>query len=139
MKTKYYLIFPALLLSLVLNINATAQQCLEFKYDASGNRIRRMVNSNCIEIRDNMEEQEITNEDLIVYPNPTDGCFKILASGNDNEKMCYVLYDMNGIVLLENTFGMGETVVDMSNHMAGVYLLKIVRRDECLSKIILKR
>ena len=86
-----------------------------------------------------MEEQEITNEDLIVYPNPTDGCFKILASGNDNEKMCYVLYDMNGIVLLENTFGMGETVVDMSNHMAGVYLLKIVRRDECLSKIILKR
>lgn len=139
MKTKYYLVFLVLLLSLFTNNCLFAQRCLSFNYDADGNRIKRSVMTNCYEIKDFEEVQE--NEyvtDISVYPNPTDGSFKIkLTEDVFNENSHCLIYDLNGVLKTES-FLSEETDIDIGDMPDGVYLLRIVCGDETFSKIILK-
>jgi hypothetical protein len=138
MKTKYFLVFLALLLSQISNY-AIAQKCLLFDYDADGNRISRNVTNNCLEMKDYLEVEE--NEivaDVSVYPNPTNGRFKIIMPESiiDGYSCCFI-YDINGVLIIEKTMA-AETDVDIGNMPNGVYLLKIINGEETFSKIIVK-
>ena len=139
MKTKYFLVFLVLLLSQVSNNYAVAQRCLSFDYDRDGNRISRYVQFNCIEMKDyaEVEEKQVV-EDIAVYPNPTDGCFKIIMpEGVSTGHPYYLIYDLNGVLINEKSLS-EETDVDIGNMPNGVYLLKIINGDETYSKIIVK-
>lgn len=139
MKTKYFLVFLVLLLSQFSSNCAYAQHCLSFNYDADGNRIKRSVMTNCYELKDAMEVQE--NEvvtDVYVYPNPTDGGFKIIMPADIvNEYSHYYIYDLNGVMITENVLS-DETDVDIGDMPNGVFLMKIICGDETFSKIIVK-
>ena len=138
MKTKYFLIFLVLLLSQNSH-SAIAQKCLSFNYDEDGNRISRNVINNCLEMKEYMdmeENQEVT--DVSVYPNPTDGSFKIvMPQGISNEHSSYLIYDLNGVLIVEKKLA-DETDVDIGNMSNGIYLLKIISGEETFSKIIVK-
>lgn len=138
MKTKYYLVFLVLLLSQISH-NAIAQRCLSFKYDADGNRVSRNVIYNCSETKDTMEVEENQDvTDIAIYPNPTAGSFKIIMpEGVKNESSYYLLYDLNGVLIIEKNLE-DETGVDIGNMPNGVYLLKIVNGTETFSRIIVK-
>lgn len=137
MKTKYYLVFLVLLLSLLSN-NAIAQKCLMFTYDMDGNRICKYVQNNCDEKRDFKEDKD--NEvvtDVSVYPNPTDGEFTIIIPQTDGKNTYCHLYDMNGGLIMEKSLGI-ETNINIGQMPNGVYLLRIVSGEETYTKIILK-
>lgn len=138
MKTKYFLVFLVLLLSQISH-EAFAQKCLLFDYDADGNRISRNVNDNCYETKDYLEvEKNQLVMDLSVYPNPTDGSFKIIMPESiRSEHSSYLIYDLNGVLLVEQVLA-DETDVDIGNMPNGVYLLKIINGEETFSKIIVK-
>ena len=135
MKTKYFLIFLALLLSVMFYNAAQAQCCLVMGYDAAGNRISRQVTTNCIEKRDAVEVQEVETDDGVkVYPNPNHGVFKVIVN-NIKESASYELYDVNGVMLLSGNLHNDETEIDIGT-TAGTYLLKISNGDDVISKII---
>lgn len=141
MKMKYYLIFLVLILSPFFNYKTMAQRCLEFNYDADGNRIERAVSYNCDDMRDVLKVQEITEaKEICVYPNPTNGSFKIVVPKCVKSEMSnYEIYDLNGVMVYEGRLHEMETEIDMGCCSTGVYLLKITNGDDVISKIILKR
>ena len=138
MKTKYFLVFLVLLLSQICN-KALAQKCLMFRYDADGNRIERYAHNNCIDNKGVMEEEDNKEiDDVEVYPNPTEGIFKIIMPESTSYERSYCrIYDVNGIQRIETTLT-DVTYVDIGNMPSGTYLLKIIRGDETFSKIIVK-
>ena len=141
MKTKYFLIFPVLLLSCLFCENLSAQHCLVFNYDSDGNRVQRLVTDNCEDNReyDEIQEFEIDNdENLTVYPNPTKGTFIITFSDNDiSLSSTCVLYGINGVKLFECTMS-GKETIDISEFPSGVYLLRVTNGEEVYSDVILK-
>ena len=141
MRTKYFLMFFVLALSSVFSSEACAQRCLMFKYDANGNRTRRTVNENCDDLRETLEIDEVADyeEDVMIYPNPTSGIFKIsMTKDFDEESSHYELYDVNGVMIMRNCL-QKETDVDICGVPSGVYLLKIVSGEDVISRIILKQ
>lgn len=132
--------FLALVLSYLFGNEAVAQKCLNFRYDAGGNRVKKVLNHNCLMQRDmdDVQEQDAAVE-LTVYPNPTDGNFKIVIPKKiRHDKSGYKLYDMNGMLLLDDILRADVTEVDIGNCPSGVYLLRITNGEEEFSKIILK-
>lgn len=138
MKTKYFLIFLVLLLSQISH-SAVAQKCLAFNYDADGNRVSRNVINNCLEMKDYLEAEENQEvADIIIYPNPTYGSFKIVMPQTVRyEYSYYLLYDLNGVLIVEKNLA-EETEVNIDNMPNGIYLLKIINGEETLSRIIVK-
>ena len=142
METKYYLIFLALLLSCVFNNKAFAQRCMVFRYDANGNRISRTVTTNCQGVREleEMQESADADDEMKVYPNPTNGSVKvIMPDGARHENSHYELFDINGVLISDGDILAFETDIDIGDHPAGVYLLKITNGDDVISKIVLKQ
>lgn len=138
MKTKYFLVFLVLLLSVVFHDIVQAQSCLVMEYDADGNRISRQVTTNCIEKREIAEVQETeTYEDVDVYPNPNNGMFIIIMQDCvKQEAACYELFDVNGMMLLSGKLHENETEVDVGTVPVGVYLLRIKNGENVISKVI---
>ena len=113
-----------------------------FDYDADGNRIGRMVTTDCLGVRKLVEDQgnTISDKEVRVYPNPTDGSFKVLIPADiKNENSSYELYDINGVLISAGEIFEFETDIDVGDHPAGVYLLKITNGDDIISKIVLKQ
>ncbi|MBP5644214.1 MAG: T9SS type A sorting domain-containing protein [Bacteroidales bacterium] len=142
MKMKYYLIFLALLLSFGFNNKAFSQKCLTFKYDANGNRISRTINKFCQVGREVAEEQdeEPSDDAVKVYPNPTNGSFKVVLPENiRSDNAYYELFDVNGWLISNGNIYGDETDVDIGKYAAGVYLLRIKNGDDVISEIVLKQ
>lgn len=140
MKTKYFLIFLVLILSLLYGKLACAQRCLTYAYDADGNRVQRAVTNNCDGAREIEEAQDMDEiMELTVYPNPTDGGFKIIMPDDIMRHPAgYQLFDMNGVMMREDGIQGKDTNVDISDLPAGVYLVRIVSGEEVYIKIVLK-
>ena len=138
MKWKYVRIFLMGLLYLVSNEELYSQYCLKMSYDKNGNRISMMLNE-CVEIfreySDNAVEKDI--REVLVYPNPNNGKFKVeIKNVTDGSAELYV-YDDKGAMIYKNVF-IGMADVDISNYPAGAYLLRIFSSDNEKSVIVVK-
>jgi hypothetical protein len=78
---------------------------------------------------------------LKIYPNPTFGSVNIETSPQNNERFRAEVYSVTGaLVYQSNIYESAVTEVDLSNHIDGVYLLKLISGNETTTrKIILKR
>lgn len=140
MNSKYLLLLLAVMLSCFFHKEATAQKCLIFKYDAEGNRIKKTVSDNCANFRDMADIQEVTAiMDWTVCPNPTHGIFKIVKPTHIGHEAYYKLYNMNGVVLLDDKLYDDEKEIDIGGFPRGVYCLKITCGEDVISRVILKQ
>lgn len=141
MRTKYFLMFLALLLSSFWHNVTFSQNCILFDYDADGNRVSRTVDYGCNgKSEDNVAQEDYVEQEIVVYPNPTDGSFTILMpDGFDYNTPHFELYDVNGMLHVKSELYVGETHVDIGTLNTGVYLLKIYNGEDVFSKIIMKR
>ncbi len=120
-----------------------SQNCIKMLYDKNGNRISFKV-ENCKSYSRGNDENELENiyeseeqtEDLLVYPNPNDGRFRIELAGEDEfAEVC--VYDSKGLLINSRKF-MKTVDLDISNNPAGAYLLRIVRDNNVNSKVVVK-
>lgn len=60
----------------------------------------------------------------IVYPNPSNGSFTIIANNSDDEALNYEIYNTTGQKIMQGSFT-NKTDVDTENLKTGVYVLKL--------------
>jgi len=66
-------------------------------------------------------------DDVLIYPNPTDGQFTVEMSSNNQvtDLMPYIIYDLAGRIVDQSTIQDSKVIVDLSGHRKGVYIIKI--------------
>lgn len=69
-------------------------------------------------------ENNLNNSNISIYPNPSDGIFRIQSNDDGIEKSAKI-YDMFGNVIYENKFT-GKANIDISNHPGGYYMIQII-------------
>ena len=127
------------------NGDLLSQNCYKVSYDKNGNRISFFVTS-CSEyyrgdVEDDVKTEELCEneiDDFIVYPNPSNGRFRVELKSNENDALAdaYV-YDNKGVLLSIRKFT-GNMDVDISDYPAGTYLLRIIKNDEVRSMVVVK-
>lgn len=138
------MVFLFILLALALPEKLNAQYCLDFKYDKSGNRIEMFVHNCGLEyngqtremIDEEISEKKIS-EDLLVYPNPNNGCFVVDIKNNDVETTLYLLFNATGTLVQKGECSNNHNI-DITNNPAGMYLLRIIKGDKVYSRVVVK-
>ena len=142
MRWRYVIIFLTGVLCLVSSNDLFSQHCFKMSYDKNGNRICFMAND-CggvmrgeLDIDDVFVEKcEDYAEDILVYPNPNNGRFKIeLKNADVGSAVDLYVYDNKGVLVNAQKF-FTSVNVDISDNPAGVYLLRI-NGEKCESSII---
>ncbi len=123
-----------LFLSLILIINTGLQaQAVSYGYDAAGNRISRVIVLAQLRVdeqeeilKEDVYSEVIRNMEIRIYPNPTNGLLKVeLSNLPSGQQVNLFLFDLSGKLILEKSKVQEFTEIDISNHPAGNYILKI--------------
>lgn len=78
--------------------------------------------------------------DFSVFPNPTNGQFEILFSGNSIEKMEVTVTDMYGKLILREEALNDTLKINLNGQADGVYFVAVKRNDKVITrKIVLNR
>ena len=136
---------------LLFYLSAFSQNAIRFAYDALGNRVKReIVLQNSDVVKRNMSSEEkkednfysdmLSEKQIRIWPNPTEGHLKVEIQGlAPEEKACLRITSMSGAVVnvKETTSPVSE--LDLSHCIYGIYLLHIATgRQETTWKIIKK-
>jgi hypothetical protein len=134
MKTKYLY----LLVSIINCTNLFAQTKVCYTYDKAGNRTDRTVCLKSVEatvdsvsiaktpIAENLGEMVIT-----LYPNPTKGQLTVkITNMPDNTKGEITLHDLAGRLMIRQNSKQESTLIDLSAHPLGIYVLRIRAGDK---------
>jgi hypothetical protein len=81
-------------------------------------------------------------KEVMIYPNPSNGLFKIVPSNGNHGKLDIQVIDLHGRVILDRQFnGKNEYQVDLSSAPAGSYEIKVTMEDAVVLKklVILKK
>ena len=136
---------------LLFYLSAFSQNAIRFAYDALGNRVKQeIVLQNSDVVKRNMSSEEkkednfysdmLSEKQIRIWPNPTEGHLKVEIQGlAPEEKACLRITSMSGAVVnvKETTSPVSE--LDLSHCINGIYLLHIATgRQETTWKIIKK-
>ena len=144
MEWKYTLIFLLVLLCLARMEKLYSQNCITMQYDKNGNRISMLVHECGSEYKSRGVYNIINNEifkyednlELLIYPNPNEGKFKIMIE-NGEEPIVFQIYNING-VMVKNECLSDDYEIDITDNPSGVYLLRVIKGDSVYSRIIVK-
>ncbi len=75
--------------------------------------------------------------DLLVYPNPSAGKFRIELDYQD--KVGIKVYNLTGAILYEDLYYSPGEVIDIVDFTAGSYFIRVIKNQEVFSKIIQKQ
>ena len=145
---KNILIFILLLLSAV----CVSAQNVTYTYDNAGNRTARTV-SGTLKSSQAVEAQQtvtalpnlITEKDITVYPNPTQGHFTVDISNvhHDNLKGEAILFDMNGRLIEKKSIhshsGQKRMEFHINHKSPGTYLLRLHIEENTFTWKIIKK
>ena len=103
--------------------SATAFTAIRIFQTAGGGKVE---SDEAKEVREELEAAE--KEIFSVYPNPTDGPVTLLFGLPEARKVHFVITDLNGRVIAEDSFmgneGVNRSIIDMSRHASGLYVMK---------------
>lgn len=78
---------------------------------------------------------ENMNNEIVIYPNPTNGILNVQCSEIDEIRV----YNAYGVLIDKaKTNGKELIQIDLSNASAGVFLMQAIRNDESISKVFIK-
>lgn len=64
-----------------------------------------------------------------VYPNPTSRLIKLKVESFDLENLRYMLYDINGVMLLDKKIESEETEISLDSFTSSFYFLKVLNKN----------
>ncbi len=130
-----------ILVALIFLMFLQSQVVVNYSYDAAGNRIKReIVLSRSIENTEKPLSETLSEKQIKIYPNPTDGILKTEISGWETTDKCiFTLYSLKGSLIQEISVNSSTTEIDLSGESNGIYLLNIeLNNSKSVWKIIKK-
>ncbi|MFW6327942.1 MAG: T9SS type A sorting domain-containing protein [Bacteroidota bacterium] len=133
-------------LLLLMGVITARAQSVSYKYDASGNRVKRItIPLKSASKADEKEEEPIETtwgkREVTIFPNPTKESLKISIKGGDDDEVVYryTLFNSGGRLLKQgNIQGSGITPLAMDTYETGIYLLVLQSEDEEMTFKIMK-
>ena len=118
---------------LLASLAGNAQNTYSFTYDASGNRLSRIIplKSASIANKDTLGNKQKTFEDLIgnrpvkIYPNPTKGLIKVEIPFTEEASATIKVFSIQGALVKDMMVTDVFTEINLSNQPAGMYILRI--------------
>lgn len=111
-----------------------------FQYDNNGNRIETSFVIFRVDESDfDKPETDVTDIDLSIYPNPTDGYIALSMGSHETDGFHARLLAANGNTITEVTITSDQTVFDMSEYTSGVYFMSVENGKERHVWKIIKR
>ncbi|MGC3977576.1 MAG: T9SS type A sorting domain-containing protein [Paludibacteraceae bacterium] len=107
---------------------------IEYTYDLDGNlSVRRVVQINIppgvkrqSEDSTNYVKDDLGNQKITLYPNPTNGLFRVVITGLDyKEKNYYQLFSLDGKLIKQSNISDENINFDISMYSSGVFLLNV--------------
>lgn len=129
-------IYCIIVLLLSYSFIASQTTNVEFNYDADGNMILRKIIVVPSNIKGNPNQDDVISEEIgqqkiKIYPNPTNGIIKLDISEIDDLLNNYCLiYSLNGTLLLNKKISGSLTEIDLSSYETGSYLMDIHLGDK---------
>ncbi|MGM0407212.1 MAG: T9SS type A sorting domain-containing protein, partial [Bacteroidota bacterium] len=85
---------------------------------------------------------EIVNEgndgDILIYPNPTECCFRVVSGLNCTSSKTIVLFNSMGQKILQKQYDSKEITIDLSNQAKGIYYVNVsCENSQANEKIII--
>jgi YD repeat-containing protein len=131
-----------LLLCVAISLPA---QNVTYQYDNAGNRTERVVNlsSSSAALRSSEEttalEDVIAKQEIKIYPNPTQGMLAVeIINFSSDIQADFLLADMSGKIIDRRRATSGYLTFNLSNHPAGIYLLRMSINGETNTWKIIK-
>ena len=118
---------------------------VEFVYDLSGNRIKRMViiletRAANTPVQQEIFTDNIKNHTIKIYPNPTEGQLSVEILNMSNEDSGNLaIFNMRGQVVTKRVITQGRISLDISEQAAGTYLFRIDMNGETNTWKIIKK
>jgi len=106
-----------------------------YVYDDLGNRTQLNIETLSI-------DEEMLQNVIIVYPNPTDQYLNIKLPSNINSNETNIkLYDINGRLIKNNQVEINDNriIINVNSLSNGVYLLHLVNGNKKWSKLFIKK
>lgn len=107
-------------------------QNIAYRYDASGNRIERVIifraqaKSKEEKVEETSIKDAVAEHKITIYPNPTKGLLSVEVSEySDTTKTEYSLSNISGNTLLRQKGVSSLTSFDLTQYPSGIYLLLI--------------
>jgi len=139
---KKLILIMGLFVAAVITISA---QTVSYEYDASGNRIQRIIvglrsASSATEEDEKPIETSWGEREVTIFPNPTKGDLKVRIEGGEDEALYdYTLFSSSGQVLEEGQInGKGDYPLSMQQFSSGIYILVLKDDSDKLTFKIVK-
>lgn len=133
----------------LLPVFSSAQVRIGYRYDASGNRIKReiiMPEAKAIARSQNHSFQNESFSDMLgdhpimISPNFTEGSLRISIPGLQEADKCSLeIYTSQGMQVLTRNVRTDNTVININHQPAGIYLLRITVNNNSMTWKITKK
>jgi len=91
------------------------------------------IDENCDGVDNYLSLVDFNAGDVLLFPNPTAGSFTLeLPFSLENNKL--LITDLNGKIVVENTFSGSSISVDVSSLMNGCYILQIEAQNRIITE-----
>jgi polyhydroxybutyrate depolymerase len=77
-----------------------------------------------------IENYEIKNNDFVIYPNPSNGKFKINV--NSNQNISIMIYNALGAMVLKESISSSRTDVNLENQPSGIYFYQATEKNNVI-------
>ncbi len=121
-------------------------QRVRYAYDNAGNRISRTIVFNQMQapkkqLKDSLYYTEtVAEKEIKLFPNPVNTSLNVHISGYEEKLQgTYLLFDMQGKTVLQESIIAEKFQIDMSAYSAGTYVLRIVIADETTNWKVVKQ
>lgn len=133
-----------MLLIAAVPLIAFSQSKLHYSYDNAGNRVKREIVMKTRSVSDNSDpeyySEMLSDKDIRIYPNPTEGHLKIEIAGWDSaDQGSLQLYNAVGQLILNQRISSSFTEFDISSRTNGLYILHISMNGKETSWKIIKK
>jgi len=146
MKTRF--LFLIIITIGVLCCRQAQAQGVSYGYDASGNRISRVITIPPLKapkaappVEEKVYSEVLKDFSVKIYPNPTKGELTVeIGQLPEGKTASLWLYGLQGKLILQRT-GLhdGSEHLNISHHPTGVYLMKIATQDSSTEWKIIKK
>ena len=133
-----------MLLIAAVPLIAFSQSKLHYSYDNAGNRIKREIVVKTKSLPDESDpeyySEMLSEKNIRIYPNPTEGHLKVEIVGwNNSDRGIIQLFNAVGQLILNEQVSSSFTELDISSRTNGFYVLHITLNGKETSWKIIKK